>query len=119
EARCLKHFDDALDAVTIAACSCCRAEAFNVKLKASGECGRCHADSRDIKLWSDENRVNPKSLRPACLKNLTDMEEMLIARVKPVMPSSVDPRPPIELQGLCHQFQAGHFAGCREIASLT
>ncbi|KAF7374924.1 hypothetical protein MSAN_00378500 [Mycena sanguinolenta] len=70
EAQCLKNFDAALDAVTISACSCCREAAFDIKLKASGECGRCHSDKRDIKLWSDENRVNPNASHK-CLTGLT------------------------------------------------
>ncbi|KAJ7854134.1 hypothetical protein B0H13DRAFT_1642512, partial [Mycena leptocephala] len=87
EAQCLKNFDAALDAVKISACGCCREEGFNIKLKASGECARCNNDHRDIKMWSDENHVNPmpENIRPDCLKNLTEMEEMLIARIKPVM----------------------------------
>ncbi|KAJ7021142.1 hypothetical protein C8F04DRAFT_918176, partial [Mycena alexandri] len=85
QAECIKKFNDALDAVKIACCGTCREEGFHIKLKNSGECGRCHADKRDTKLWSDGNNVNPSNQRPECLKNLTDMEEMLIARVKPVM----------------------------------
>ncbi|KAJ7921768.1 hypothetical protein B0H13DRAFT_1604262, partial [Mycena leptocephala] len=87
EARCWSNFDAAVDAVTRAACGCCREEGFNIQLKASGFCARCHSDKGEVKTWSDENNVNPMAeiLRPECLKNLTDMEEMLIARVKPVM----------------------------------
>ncbi|KAJ7221598.1 hypothetical protein GGX14DRAFT_353770, partial [Mycena pura] len=85
ETECLQNFHAALDAVEIASCGCCREAGFNIQLKSSGMCSRCHADTRDIKLWSDENNVNPKNERPACLKNLTEMEEMLIARIKPVM----------------------------------
>ncbi|KAJ7668137.1 hypothetical protein B0H17DRAFT_911467, partial [Mycena rosella] len=85
EAELLKKFDEALDAIKIQTCPCCREEGFHINLKASGYCSRCHGDKRDIRQWSDANKVNPSTERPACLKNLTDMEEMLIARVKPVM----------------------------------
>ncbi|KAJ7139663.1 hypothetical protein C8R44DRAFT_546360, partial [Mycena epipterygia] len=85
EEELLKRFNEALDAIKLMTCGCCREEGFHVKPKASGNCARCHSDQGDVKRWSDENNVNPSTDRPACLKNLTDMEEMLIARVKPVM----------------------------------
>ncbi|KAJ7207865.1 hypothetical protein GGX14DRAFT_365917, partial [Mycena pura] len=86
EARCISNFDAALAEIHIAACGCCHEEDFNLELKDSGRCARCERDdlTDGIRLWSDENHTNP-NLRPACLKNLTDMEEMLIARVKPVI----------------------------------
>ncbi|KAF7364240.1 ATP-dependent DNA helicase [Mycena sanguinolenta] len=87
EGRCLKRFDDELNAIKIESCTCCQEEGFNMKIKASGECPRCHSDRKDVKTWSNENNVNPmpEDLVPPCLKNLTQMEQMLISRVKPVM----------------------------------
>ncbi|KAF7329237.1 hypothetical protein MKEN_00184400 [Mycena kentingensis (nom. inval.)] len=87
ETRHLKNFDDALDDIRISRCVCCHEEGFHIKLKTATTCTRCHSDKGTIKKWSDENNVNPvhQSDLPACLKNLTEIEEMLIARVKPVM----------------------------------
>ncbi|KAJ7194022.1 hypothetical protein GGX14DRAFT_378351, partial [Mycena pura] len=89
EARCISNFDAALAEIHIAACDCCHEEDFNLELKDSGRCTRCERDdlTDGIRLWSDENHVNPmpENLRPACLRNLTDMEEMLIARIKPII----------------------------------
>ncbi|KAJ7920087.1 hypothetical protein B0H13DRAFT_1605723, partial [Mycena leptocephala] len=87
EAQFLKNFDAEINAATISACGCCREEGFNIKLKASGDYTRCHSDRKEIKTWSDENNVNlmPENLIPGCLKNPTEMEKMLISRVKPVM----------------------------------
>ncbi|KAF7371836.1 hypothetical protein MVEN_00040400 [Mycena venus] len=87
QAECIKNMDRALDALAIEKCGCCREEGFDVKLKGPGLCTRCFNDKRDTRLWSDGNKVNPmpEDLRPGCVRNLTDMEEMLIARVKPIM----------------------------------
>ncbi|KAJ7801274.1 hypothetical protein B0H14DRAFT_2238188, partial [Mycena olivaceomarginata] len=87
EATCMRNFDAAINAIKDEICGCCHEEGFNIQLKASGNCSRCHGDRRDVKMWSDANNVNPmpENQRPACVKNLTEMEEMLIARIKPVM----------------------------------
>ncbi|KAI0690491.1 hypothetical protein BC835DRAFT_1212865, partial [Cytidiella melzeri] len=51
-----------------------------------GECLRCRNDKRGpAKKFSDENGMNPASVRPLCLQNLTKMEEMLISPVLPIM----------------------------------
>ncbi|KAJ7578881.1 hypothetical protein C8J56DRAFT_741103, partial [Mycena floridula] len=82
----LRQFNDALNAVQIQQCPCCREEGFSVKLQGqTGICGTCNRDKKLPKLWSDENYVNPTNCVPECLKGLTDMEEMLIARTKTVM----------------------------------
>ncbi|KAJ7129857.1 hypothetical protein C8R43DRAFT_847231, partial [Mycena crocata] len=87
EAQCISNFEAVLNAIKIETCSCCQEEGFHVKLKPSGMCSRCETDKRDIKMWSDQNNVNPmpEDDRPPCLKNLTEVEEMIIARVKSVM----------------------------------
>ncbi|KAJ7848751.1 hypothetical protein B0H14DRAFT_2197949, partial [Mycena olivaceomarginata] len=86
-AECIKNFDAALDAFNCEKCGSCREEGFDVKLKSPDLCTRCFNDKHEVRVWSDANNVNPmpEGLRPECIKNLTDMEEMLIARVKPVM----------------------------------
>jgi hypothetical protein len=59
EGQCLKNFDDELNTTTVEDCNCCKEEGFNMKIKASGDCSRCHADRKDIRTWSNENNVNP------------------------------------------------------------
>ena len=48
------------------------------------ECHRCKRDNRNPKLYSQENDMDPGIL-PAELQDLTDSEEMLIARACPIM----------------------------------
>ncbi|KAJ7589921.1 hypothetical protein C8J56DRAFT_783711, partial [Mycena floridula] len=82
----LQQFNNALNKLHLKKCSCCREEGFSVKLRGqTGECGMCNRDKKVPKLWSDENHVNPTNSVPECLKGLTDMEEMLIARMKTIM----------------------------------
>ena len=68
-----------------------------------GVCSSCRRDSNGVvRKWSNENCCNPRlchsasSLKiglticavldvPSCLRNLTDMEEMMLARVMPLM----------------------------------
>ncbi|KAJ7075304.1 hypothetical protein B0H15DRAFT_737782, partial [Mycena belliarum] len=88
EAKALDTVNEKLAAIRIGHCSgCCREEGFNVKMKTPDLCTRCAGDTSDTKLWSDENNTNPTpgNMVPPCLQNLTDMEEMLIARTKTVM----------------------------------
>ena len=47
-------------------------------------CTRCKRDKRAPKLFSAENDMHPGRV-PACLENLTQIEEMLIARASPIM----------------------------------
>ncbi|KAI0266026.1 hypothetical protein BGY98DRAFT_890421, partial [Russula aff. rugulosa BPL654] len=72
--------------VNMQQCDTCHERAFDLAIRReSNECSRCHADKHENgKQWSDANNVNP-SVQPPCLKGLTDIEEMLIARIKPIM----------------------------------
>ena len=47
-------------------------------------CFRCKRDKNNPKTYSMENNMNPGSV-PQCLLDLTQIEEMLIARVTPIM----------------------------------
>jgi hypothetical protein len=47
-------------------------------------CFRCNRDKNEPKLYSSLNNAIPQS-QPPCLQNLTQIEEMLIARVSPIM----------------------------------
>ena len=47
-------------------------------------CTRCKKDKNDTKLFSAENDMDPGSV-PSCLQNLSQVEEMLIARACPII----------------------------------
>ncbi|KAH7874021.1 uncharacterized protein C8R40DRAFT_1028588, partial [Lentinula edodes] len=82
----VNNFRAALANIKLETCSTCFECAFDISLKGGRECGRCRADKGDpVKKWSVENKVHPSHEVPACLKGLTEIEEMLIARVKPIM----------------------------------
>ncbi|KAJ7609349.1 hypothetical protein DFH06DRAFT_941717, partial [Mycena polygramma] len=84
EARAIKIMNEKLAELRIGHCTCCREEGFDVKMRTADLCTRCSADTSETRKWADENNTNPAPI-PNCLKNLTDMEEMLIARTKTVM----------------------------------
>ena len=48
------------------------------------ECKRCNCDKSTPKKYSQGNNMNPGSV-PECLQDLTQIEEMLIARASPIM----------------------------------
>ena len=47
-------------------------------------CLRCTRDKHEPKKFSDSNNMNPQR-QPACRQGLTQIEEMLIAWVSPIM----------------------------------
>ena len=47
-------------------------------------CNRCQRDKHNPKLYSAENDKDPGSV-PPCLQDMTQIEELLIARVCPIM----------------------------------
>ena len=57
-----------------------RQKTYNVTYR----CFRCNRDKHEPKLYSSLNNAIPQS-QPPCLQNLTQIEEMLIARVSPIM----------------------------------
>jgi hypothetical protein len=57
-----------------------------------GECRRCYSDKNTPKRFSEENNMDPGDL-PEELQGLTEIEEMLIAQIFPVI--SVYSYPPI------------------------
>lgn len=48
------------------------------------QCTRCKRDKKEPKVYSVENNMHP-GVVPLCLQNLTQVEEMLIARACPIM----------------------------------
>ncbi|KAF8075817.1 hypothetical protein FPV67DRAFT_1391300, partial [Lyophyllum atratum] len=85
ENRLLQTFSEKLAELNFETCDVCFEEGFTLKLQ-DGICHRCREDKADpVRKWSTENKVNPAVHVPACLKGLTDIEDMLIARVKSFM----------------------------------
>ncbi|KAF9536059.1 hypothetical protein CPC08DRAFT_652285, partial [Agrocybe pediades] len=82
----LEKFEAKLAALSYETCDICLEEGFEMHLEA-GVCASCKRDKGDpVKKWSAENSVHPgKYDVPPCLQGLTDMEDMLIARVKSYM----------------------------------
>ena len=67
--------------------SCNTCHEFFPSLKvssSSGECSRCSRDQHQPKLYSHENCTNPGPM-PAELQDLTQVEELLISAVMPMM----------------------------------
>jgi hypothetical protein len=102
EKSLLQNMRQQLAVVEMRQCYTCRERGFHVHLpNETTNCRRCQADKlQDGKLWSNANNVYPGMLRlmqhapsshlptvdqPDCLKGLTVIEQMLIARIKPVM----------------------------------
>jgi hypothetical protein len=104
-AAAIKTFNEKLAELRIEHCPGCREEGFHIKLSPQELCSRCSGDTTEPRRWSDENNMNPSTLVffltavvpithrisvpqlniPPCLKYLTEMEEMLIARTKTIM----------------------------------
>jgi hypothetical protein len=105
EQELLRVLDEKLADIKYETCNTCLEEAFDMHVK-DGMCAACSRDKEDpVRKWSAENGVHPGIYCfstskyniwlicclilaldiPPCLKGLTDMEEMLISRVKVCM----------------------------------
>ena len=104
EQALLKKLNEKLADIKFETCDYCLEEGFNMQVDL-GMCATCKRDNGDpVRKWSAENGVHPgiycffainvnlltecfiSAMNiPPCLKGLTDMEEMLIARVKACM----------------------------------
>lgn len=100
QAALLKKFDEALSAIRLEVCDTCDEQRFDMNL-INGECQTCRNDKHNVKLKSAANNVSPgestyiwrqaspnKQIAlhvPPCLRGLTEMEELICARVMPVM----------------------------------
>ncbi|KAJ3971491.1 hypothetical protein EV361DRAFT_799995, partial [Lentinula raphanica] len=82
-AQCIKRFLDADSSLTYTSCSICEERDWNMDVR-EGVCKRCRKDKGDVKKWSKENNTNPSRIPPA-LQGLTDLEEMMISLVLPLM----------------------------------
>lgn len=79
----LKKFRSKVDKLKHTLCPTCN-ESFPSITLVKGECRRCHAEKASPKKFSAENNMDPGEV-PDELQDLTEVEEMLIARVFPVM----------------------------------
>ena len=82
----MAEFHDTMNSLEHRQCVTCKEtwpskQRFNPQIF---ECLRCKRDNRNPKLYSQENDMDPGIL-PAELQDLTDIEEMLVARACPIM----------------------------------
>ncbi|KAJ7592186.1 hypothetical protein C8J56DRAFT_780947, partial [Mycena floridula] len=80
----LQNFLKAEKALSHDTCPVCHEIDWDMKMK-DGQCHRCRDDKKGIvKKFSSENNVNPSEV-PLALRDLTDMEEMMISLNLPLM----------------------------------
>ena len=65
-------------------CNTCNESFPSLKISNSGECTRCARDKHQPKLFSSENGMEPGPVPPE-LQGLTQVEEMLLSAVMPMM----------------------------------
>ena len=65
-------------------CTCCNESFPSLKVSSLCVCSRCSCDTSEPKLYSDGNNMDPGPVPPA-LQELTQVEEMLILPVMPMM----------------------------------
>src|SRR4051794_38728929 len=79
----LKKFRNKVDKFKHTLCPVCN-ESFPSIVLVVGECRRCYTEKASPKKFSAENNMDPGEV-PEELQGLSEIEEMLIARVFPVM----------------------------------
>ncbi|KAI0833502.1 hypothetical protein BC628DRAFT_1277728, partial [Trametes gibbosa] len=80
-----KTFQHKVAELTLQSCNVCSERDFGLSLR-DGKCAFCRSDKGDpVFKFSAENNAHPRIDRPLSLQNLTEMEEMLISRVLPMM----------------------------------
>ena len=65
-------------------CSCCNESFPSIKLSMCNKCQRCTRDDKQPSLYSSANNMDPGPV-PLCLQGLSQVEEMLISPVLPMM----------------------------------
>ena len=78
---CIRAFELEQMNYTIYTCKTCCESRIEMKLS-DGICKRCRSDKGSIKMFSDENIMDPKPL-PNELSSMTLIEQQLIARISP------------------------------------
>ena len=69
---------------TISHCSTCHERRIQMDMNAENTCKRCIQDKNEIKMFSADNNMDPKTPPPQ-LQNLTLIEQQLISRLAPVI----------------------------------
>ena len=81
----LAAFHAKMSSLSYCHCSCCNESFPSLKLTSGDSvCSRCSRDKQEPKLYSAANNMDPGSVPPA-LQGLTQVEEMLISLVMPIM----------------------------------
>ena len=81
----LAAFHAKMSSLSFTHCSCCNESFPSIKLTSGDSvCSRCSRDKQEPKLYSAANNMDPGSV-PLALQGLTQVEEMLISPVMPIM----------------------------------
>ena len=81
----LTEFHTKMSSLSFTHCICCNESFPSIKLTSSASvCSRCSRDKQEPKLYSAANNMDPGSV-PLALQGLTQVEEMLISPVMPIM----------------------------------
>lgn len=86
---CLERMNERLELDQLETCMWCCERWFDMRLNGQGVCARCVRDDNrrahdEPRLFSADNNTDPGEM-PAGLRALTEVEELLIARVHPIV----------------------------------
>ena len=79
----VKRFEDEQMSYSLSTCKICHERRLDSKLKA-GVCNRCTIDKNSVKMFSNENRMDPGVVPPE-LDGLTVVEQQLICKIAPAI----------------------------------
>ena len=79
---CIRSFELKEMTREIILCSVCKERRIDLKVNSKGVCKRCASDKQDIKMFSNENNMNPGKV-PNELAALSMIEQQLISRISP------------------------------------
>ena len=80
---CMKLFEVEQMTYTFTFCEVCKERRLECK-GTRNMCTRCRRDKKVPKVWSGENNMDPMAV-PEILSNMSDAEQMLIARLAPTV----------------------------------
>ena len=78
----IREFEHEQMQYTLNICCICQEQRICQKKYNNDTCPRCFRDKNDVKLFSNENHMNPKDI-PKELENLTVAEQQIISRIIP------------------------------------
>ena len=82
--RAIRAFEVEQMTYDFGCCYICKERRMQTNTRSGNCCNRCKRDKHEPKLWSNENNMDP-GLVPEELTDLTDAEQMLIARIAPAI----------------------------------